>query len=298
MSVEFGGKSVLVANGGYYDRYRMMPNLDEIAKDPNVVSNVDYFRAFEKKEVSSRVGPAISPAFYYRTSNVQLLLLAPLNQLREKLPKPLEPLRTLPGYGLVALTFYRYDVCDNDPYNEVSVAIVIKQPGEHGSHLMELIRSIRERTFNGYVLALPVTTDLARLRGVEAYQLPKWKTQIDVNVGETAVKASIEDINTGEQDIAIDMPTPTFTTQASRAYESVNTSINSIDGVWNRITVHLNPLTFSQKLFPRNITFTRSTEGQLSKLLKDLGASTILRADVVKAAQMVLHLPVPLNSKF
>lgn len=36
------------------------------------------------------------------------------------------------------------------------------------------------RTFYGYVLALSVTTDIARVRGVYGYQFPKWLTNIDL----------------------------------------------------------------------------------------------------------------------
>jgi hypothetical protein len=34
--IEFGEQKVDVPKGGYYDRYRMNPNLDEVARDPAV----------------------------------------------------------------------------------------------------------------------------------------------------------------------------------------------------------------------------------------------------------------------
>ena len=70
-----------------------------------------------------------SPNFYYRTSTVQLLFLAPLAKLAALLPPPLEPLHALPRHGLVALTYFSYHVCDNDPYNEVSIAVILRRPG-------------------------------------------------------------------------------------------------------------------------------------------------------------------------
>ncbi|KAI2883505.1 hypothetical protein CBS11852_9155 [Aspergillus niger] len=119
VQVEFGGQKVDVPKGGYYDRYRMNPNLDEVAQDPNIGHDIAFLRKIPKKLVDSRVGQVYAPNFYYRTSSVQLVILAPLDQLKSKLPAPLEPLTALPGYGLVALTFYSYLVCDNDPYNEM-----------------------------------------------------------------------------------------------------------------------------------------------------------------------------------
>jgi hypothetical protein len=39
------------------------------------------------------------------------------------------------------------------------------------------------RSFFAHVLALPVTTEIARVRGVYGYQLPKWLTGIDLSIG-------------------------------------------------------------------------------------------------------------------
>ncbi|MGC4024305.1 MAG: hypothetical protein QM744_03630 [Mesorhizobium sp.] len=154
--VEFGGQKVKVPKGGYYDRFRMNPDLDEVAKDP-AVGNIGLFRRIPKVMTQTRVGPTWAPNFYYRTSNVQTLMLAPMKRLRSMLPAPLEPLRALPGYGLVALTFFSYAVCDNDPYNEVSVAVVIRRPGARGLQTLEFIDSMRRQSFFAHVLALPST---------------------------------------------------------------------------------------------------------------------------------------------
>jgi hypothetical protein len=80
--VEFGQQKVKVPKGGYYDRFRMNPNLDEVAQDP-AAGNIDFFRKIPKHMVESRVGPVWAPIFYYRSSNVQVLMVAPLKQLRK-----------------------------------------------------------------------------------------------------------------------------------------------------------------------------------------------------------------------
>ncbi|MFX6548233.1 acetoacetate decarboxylase, partial [Acinetobacter baumannii] len=86
-------------------------------------------------------------------------------------------------------------VCDNDPYNEVSIAIVVRKPNAHVPHIAELIKSMRQRHFYAHVLALPVDTEIARVRGVYGYQLPKWLTKIDVNINSKSVQANIFDLN-------------------------------------------------------------------------------------------------------
>lgn len=102
--VEFAGHTVKVPKGGYYDRYRSNPDLDEVAHDA-AVGNIDWFRRIPKVQVESRVGPIWAPNFYYRASIVQATMLAPFDRLAAMLPEPLEPLRAFPGFGVVALTF-------------------------------------------------------------------------------------------------------------------------------------------------------------------------------------------------
>lgn len=288
--VEFGSQKVKVPKNGYYDRYRMNPNLDEVAQDP-AAGNIDFFRSIPKKLVESRVGPVWAPNFYYRSNNVQVLMLAPLARLREKLPAPLEPLQALPGYGLVAVTFFSYSVCDNDPYDEGSVAIVVRQPGATGSNTLELINAIRKRHFFAHVLALPVNTEIARVRGVYGYQLPKWLTDIAVKIGNTDVQASIADVN-GKTDLSLNAPLPALRTVPSQSRLGTATMVHKVDDVWHETLVQSNVLTFGQRLFPRKVKLVRHG-GRLSQLLDQLGASTILRLDVIKDAQVVLNLPVP-----
>lgn len=291
--VEFAGHKVMVPKGGYYDRFRSNPDLDEVAKDP-VAGNVDFFRRIPKVMVPSRIGPIWAPNFYYRTSNVQALMLAPLKKLRSILPAPLEPLRALPGYGLVALTFFSYAVCDNDPYNEVSVAIVIRRPGARRPHELELLDSMRRQKFHAHVLALPVDTEIARLRGVHGYQLPKWLADIRLDIASSGVTASIAAID-GMPDVTLTAPLPTLRHIPSQSRLSTNSSIGLVDGEWRQTQFVTNPIEFAQTLFPRDVKLSRA-DGPVSQLLNGLGVKSILRFDVVKDAQMVLYLPRPLQA--
>ncbi|MCU4531461.1 acetoacetate decarboxylase [Acinetobacter sp. P1(2023)] len=289
--VEFGQQKVKVPKDGYYDRFRMNPDLNEVAQDP-AAGNIDFFRHIPKKIVESRVGPVWAPNFYYRSANVQLLMLAPIKFIKAKIPATLTPLQPFPGYGLVAVTFFTYSVCDNDPYNEVSIAIVVRQPNAHGPHIAELMKSMRQRHFYAHVLALPVDTEIARVRGVYGYQLPKWLTKIDVNISSKEVQAKIFDVN-GKLDLSLKTLVPALKHVASETHINKATMLHVVDGKWHQTEVQSNILSFAQKLFPKNVQLERN-EGPLTTLLNELGASRILRLDVIDDAQVVLNLPTPL----
>ncbi|KAJ5610446.1 hypothetical protein N7510_007165 [Penicillium lagena] len=292
--VYFGDQEVDVPKGGYYDRYRMNPNLDEVASDLAVGPEIDFFRKIQKKLVNSRVGQVYAPNFYYRTRSVQLLFLAPLDRLQSKLPSPLEPITVFPGYGLVALTFYSYLVCDNDPYNEVSIAVIVRQPGNGSYSTTQLLSSIWNRTFYGYVLALPVDTEIARVRGVYGYQLPKWLSNINLEMDDHYITADLTATD-GTPDLTLEVPLPALKTIPSESSIGTNNAINKIDGKWCQVAVQTNPLLGTQCLLPKNVKLYRN-EGPLSKLLNELSVSTILRMDVLKDAQMVLNMPTSLKA--
>lgn len=290
--VEFGPYKVHVPKGGYYDRYQMNPDLNDVANDPEV-GNIDFFKNIPKQQVETRVGTVWSPDYYYRTSNVQLLMLAPIDKLKAKIPDQLEPLSVLPGYGLVSLTFFAYDVCDNDPYDEVSVAVVVRRPDAAGSQLKELIQSIKRRDYYGYVLALPVDTEIARVRGVYGYSLPKWLTAIDLNITDR-IQANLYDTQ-GKIDVSLSAKTPKFKTVSNQSRLEKKTMLNQVDGIWYSSYVQANNLTFHQDFFPRDVTLIRNG-GPVSKLLDQLGAQKILRMDVVKDTQLALHMPKPIDA--
>ncbi len=66
--------------------------------------------------------------------------------------------------------------------------------------------------------------------------------------------------------------------------------LHVVDGKWHQTEVQSNILSFAQKLFPKNVQLEKN-EGPLTKLLNELGASKILRLDVIEDAQVILNLP-------
>ena len=184
-------------------------------------------------------------------------------------------------------------MCDNDPYNEVSIAAVIRRPGARGPQALELLSSMRRRNYFAHVLALPVNTEIARVRGVQGYQLPKWRTQIEVGIGaEVAARIAATD---GSPDLTLSAPLPAFRNVPSQSHMGASTMIHLVDGEWRQTSVQSNTLSFAQRFLPKDVMLKRSG-GPMTELLDGLGASTILRLDVVKDAQLVLNMPRPLKA--
>ncbi|WP_416238010.1 acetoacetate decarboxylase family protein [Streptomyces sp. FT1] len=206
VKVDLGGREVAVPKGGLYDRYRMRPDHDAIARDPRV-SGVDFFRPLPKTKVDSPVGPTLTPNFYYALSSARLTMLAPASVIRARLPGELSPLEVVPGLGLVSVMFFRYDVCYIDFYTEAAVGIAVR-PARHGRvGFLDLVTGLKNEDLHSYVLSLPVSSEIAQVRGHDGYGFPKWVTGLDVEIDHSRTAARVAN-DSGGLDLALQAPTP------------------------------------------------------------------------------------------
>jgi len=170
-----------VLKGGLFDRYHSNSPMDVIAKErPDI--DLTWFKTIqkEKKEVGFTT---YSPNFYYSNSSITAIYTADMGKIKELIPNEVKdlvkPISYTPGRGLIAITSYAYHYCDNDFYNELSISIVTTKPGKNNWSLISLMGELNDKSLWGYVLKLPVNTELARVRGFVGYNLPKWLIPID-----------------------------------------------------------------------------------------------------------------------
>ena len=289
-TVELGDQTVTVPKDGFYDRYRMQPDLDVIAQDERVPS-VEFFRSQPKTRVDSLVGPTWTPNFYYAISTARVTMLALTRAIRPRLPEQLSPLEVLPGVGLVSAMFFRYDVCDIDPYTEAAVGIAV-QPARHGgAGFVDLVAGLKNDHLHSYVLSLPVSTEIAKVRGKDGYGFPKWVTDLDVAIGVDEVRARVAN-DAGGTDLSLVAATPAQTARPNSEHVSSLTSYTTIDGAWHSTLSQTNVLASGTSRMPRGLTLTLG-EGRLSDDLRSLRPIRTLQFDVVTQGQLALHLPVP-----
>ncbi|MFD7671901.1 acetoacetate decarboxylase family protein [Streptomyces anulatus] len=290
VKVSLGGREVTVPKGGLYDRYRMNPNLDEIARDPRV-SSVDFFRALPKIKVDSPIGPTLTPNFYYTISTARLTMLAPTRAIRARLPEELSPLEITPGLGLVSVMFFRYDVADIDFYTEAAVGIAVK-PARHGKlGFFDLVSGLKNEHLNSYVLSLPVNSDIAQVRGHDGYGFPKWVTELDVDINDLRTTARVAN-DAGGVDLSLLANTPTQ--RAYRSGERVGslTSYTQINGAWHSTLNQTNVLIAGTTRSTSGITLQLG-EGRMSDDLRSLKPKRTIQFDVMSEGQAALHMPVP-----
>lgn len=290
VEVDLGGRTVHVPEGGLYDRYRMATDLDEVARDPRV-SSVDFFRKLPKQRVDSPIGETLTPNFYYRMSSTRITMLAKSRAVRARLPRELAPLEVAPGLGLISVVFFRYDVCDIDFYTEVAVAVAARPARHSGPGVVDLVAGLNNDHLHSYVLSLPVSSEIAQVRGHDGYGFPKWVTGIDVDIDATRTTARVAN-DEGGTDLALAAPTPKEKRYASGERVSTLTSYTTIDGAWHSTLTQINTLGAASASLPRGIDLELG-KGRLSDDLRSLDTLRTVRLDVVTEGQVALHMPVP-----
>jgi hypothetical protein len=290
VKVDLGGRTVTVPRGGLYDRYRMHTDLDEVARDPRV-SSVDFFRKLPKVQVESPIGPTLTPNFYYRISTARLTMFARSRAIRSRLPRELAPLEAAPGIGLVSVMFFRYDVCDIDFYTEAAVGIAVKPARHGGLGFFDLVAGLKNEHLDSYVLSLPVSTEIAQVRGHDGYGFPKWVTDLDVGIDASRTTARVANDN-GGTDLALTAATPAQTVYRSGERVTSLTSYTTIDGAWHSTLSQTNVLSAGTARMPRGVALEVG-EGRMADDLRSLGPIRTVQFDVVTEGQLALHMPVP-----
>ncbi|MCB2252253.1 acetoacetate decarboxylase (ADC) [Pseudomonas chlororaphis] len=295
-TIDIAGHAVPVVKGGLYDRYRSNPPLSVIAAQlPGV--DLSWFKGLEKHKVD--IGfESYSPNFYYQNSRVTAVYTADLEALRALMPAEVlaavQPLQVWPGRGLIAFTAYTYEHCDNDAYNEVAVSIVTNKPGKANLGPFTLLGQSMSGDFWGYVLKLPVNTELARVRGVVGYNLPKWLTGIDRRADAQSVVYDITDSQTGKVDVSFKAKK---LDNLARDVDIVTSSFTNLD--------HQGQLAYGYAV-SRQLSHGSSRDaeaasltlgdGSLSNYLRALKLGKMLKYEYVPEFQSALYAPKPLAS--
>lgn len=295
-TIDIAGHTVPVVKGGLYDRYRSNPPLSVIAAElPGV--DLSWFKGLEKHKVD--IGfESYSPNFYYQNSRVTAVYTADLDALRALIPPEIlatvRPLQIWPGRGLIAFTAYTYEHCDNDAYNEVAVSIITNKPGKANLGPFTLIGQSMPGDFWGYVLKLPVNTELARVRGVVGYNLPKWLTGIDRKEDAQSVVYNITDSQTGKVDVSFKAKK---LDNLSRDVDIVTSSFTNLD--------HQGQLAYGYAV-SRQLSHGSSRDadsatltlgdGSLSNYLRALKLGKMMKYEYVPEFQSALYAPKPLAS--
>jgi len=295
-TIDIAGHAVPVVKGGLYDRYRSNPPLSVIASEAPEV-DLSWFKGLTKTKVDMGF-ESYSPNFYYENNRMTAVYTADIDRLRELMPaevlEEIQPLQVWPGRGLVAFTAYTYEYCDNDSYNEIALSIVTNKPGGSNLGPVTLVGQAMSKDFWGYVLKLPVDTELARVRGVVGYNLPKWLTGINRHGDESTVSYEIIDNDTGKVDVVFEGQKLDDVSTEEEFVTNSFTNLGHKDELQYGYAIS-RQLRHASSMDADSVKLTLN-DGALSQYIKSLGLGRLMKYEYVPSFQSVLYSTSPLNA--
>lgn len=137
----------------------------------------DFFLGIPQVDV--KVGPFNSryPIFYRELAYMGVFLLAPLERVKSLLPSiRMHPFRLTPWHCMVTITATQYKDSDVGPYNQVSIGVpfVLDKATPVFTGMLHKPPEVPMI----YTLYLPVTTELARVTGIEVANYPEFLAEI------------------------------------------------------------------------------------------------------------------------
>lgn len=123
--------------------------------------------------------PSKTPLFFKDLSMMLAIFEVDAKVAKRYLPSSdFKLVSPFPGKALVGINCFEYKDTDIGPYNEVSIAIAVEnkkwKPG-----FVSVVGSTLSQNFHANILQLPVTTDVALHGGLDFFNYPKYKANIE-----------------------------------------------------------------------------------------------------------------------
>ena len=227
----------------------------------------EFFKGVKQWEFNLGELPFKLPVFYYDTTTIIAIYTASTAKVKELLPLPqMNPIELSPGKCLVAFTAFEYRETDINPYNEFAIAFLVTYDKPQIPFLTSALQMYRRR-MTAYVWHLPVTTEIARVGGVELYGYPKFIADIEFEKEADHITCHLsEDANKILSLRGKVLP-------VARGKNSRIITYSNIDDIPLVTNIHINQLEFAESRDKQAATLEIGSDHSISEDLQKIGLS-------------------------
>lgn len=151
-----------------------------------------------------RISEMKLPVFYHDNSKINVIYSASTKLVKQLLPDHrMHPLEIRQGRCLVAFTAFEYRMTDIGLYNKFSIGIMISY-GRKRRPSQSIFTSVQSGACDKYILYLPVTTESARIGGIETYGYPKMLADISFKSSSGFTECNVSE----NKDIIVNLRVP------------------------------------------------------------------------------------------
>jgi len=228
----------------------------------------EFFKGIKQWEINVQEMQFKMPIFYYDTTIITAIYTASTNKVKELLPLPqMNPIELSPGKCLVAFTAFEYRKTDIDPYNEFAIAFLVTFNKPQIPFLTSALQMYRRR-MTVYVWHLPVTTEIARVGGVDFYGYPKFIADIEFEKEEDQLTCHLSE--NGNKILSLSGKVLPVTRGKNTKYITYS-NIGDIPLVTN---IYFNQLEFAESRDKQSATLAIGSSHRICDELQKIGLST------------------------
>ncbi len=250
----------------------------------SALRDLDFFRGVPQVRLEHDGHALRVPTFYYDVTHFYVALLAPLDRLAALLPSPeLRPMRATPRHGVLHIGVFEYRDSDIGPYKEVSLTVAAT-PGTSLPVGTGLLRAMKEGP-TGFIWQLPVTTEIARVLGVDLFGFPKFLGEIDIGVEGAWGHCRLSEDGRPIFDLTVKLPSP----RPDDRYQYHTLSLQDGRIVRAEVNVNLRKRGVQRLRVSARLTFGDHPVG---RMLDGLGIGRALEVAYMPAMQSILTGPI------
>lgn len=251
----------------------------------------DFFQGIFQFEVEFEGQKAKVPIFYRDASAIVGMFPAKSKKLREIVPEKLEVKEFIPSVTLLSIACFKYIDTDIGEYNEIGITAPVKMKEKkmrNPIQLTDLMKEITQGEFHAHVIHLPVTTEIAKIAGVEIYNYPKFVA--DIEVAPDDMRSSLHEKGNGKEILHVEKSKgiPVLT-QKERKILFVTYQEKDGEVIKAEVLVKANNI----KYFLGGLKVSPNPETEIGKELSDvLISDKAVFSMLIPKMQAILHLPV------
>lgn len=253
-----------------------------------------FFHGVVQREVRIGDRSALVPLLYPRLCMMGIALTVDAAAAQALLPTRAHRLWRLPGgRALAAVHCFEYQDTGIGPYNEVALTLAVDLGGSRLPALARAARAAMTDVYHGFIVDLPVTTEVALAGGLELFHYPKYLARIDFTDEPGVRTCRLADRATGELILEVRAPRLATTVRAAgRPAVMEAHSYPVFDGVARHARFQILQRRRAWRAFPRGVALRLGSHPRAG-LLGHLRPGRPLHYVYVPDGQGILYLPEP-----
>ena len=154
----------------------------------------NFFDDFEKSTIEHKGKKYELPAKYYDFSSIIAYFPVSARKLKKYLPtKKMKLVKPVPGISYIFIIAYQYKhISIMEPYNEVGIGFPL------------VFKDNKQKYEGSHFIHLPVTTEFARMAGVDLFGYPKFVADISYEEHENSITTTLKSDN--EHILTLEVP--------------------------------------------------------------------------------------------